>query len=328
MKEFLNKKILITGATGSFGNKFIDILIEKKVNFKSLIVYSRDEFKQYNMNIKYNNKKIKFIIGDVRDLERLKIATKGVDILIHAAALKHVPIAEINPIEYVKTNIIGADNVIKACISNNIKKVIALSTDKAAKPINLYGASKLASDKLFVAANYEYPTNTKFSVVRYGNVLNSRGSVIPFFLKVKYNNLNEVPITDLRMTRFWISLEEAVNFVFSCSQVMDGGEIFVPKIKSLKTLDLAKIICKNKKIKLIGIRPGEKIHEVMCPVENSQQTFEYKDKFIIFPDYNKKFKIKSKGKRVNSDFEYSSDNQKFLMNMKEITLKLKKEKII
>ena len=328
MKEFLNKKILITGATGSFGNKFIDILIEKKVNFKSLIVYSRDEFKQYNMNIKYNNKKIKFIIGDVRDLERLKIATKGVDILIHAAALKHVPIAEINPIEYIKTNIIGADNVIKACISNSIKKVIALSTDKAAKPINLYGASKLASDKLFVAANYEYPTNTKFAVVRYGNVLNSRGSVIPFFLKLKYNSSNEVPITDLSMTRFWISLEEAVNFVFSCSKVMDGGEIFVPKIKSVKTLDLAKIICKNKKIKLIGIRPGEKIHEVMCPVENSQQTFEYKDKFIIFPDYNKKFKIKSKGKRVNSNFEYSSDKQKFLMNVKEITLKLEKEKII
>ncbi len=328
MKDFLNKKILITGATGSFGNKFIETLLKQKVNFKSLIVYSRDEFKQYNMNIKYKDNRIKYIIGDVRDLERLKIATKDVDILIHAAALKHVPIAEVNPIEYIKTNTIGADNVIKACISNDVKKVIALSTDKAAKPINLYGATKLSSDKLFVAANYEYPTKTKFSVVRYGNVLNSRGSVIPFFLKLNTINSKEVPITDLSMTRFWISLKEAVNFVFLCFQTMEGGEIFVPKIKSVKTVDLAKIICKNKKIKLIGIRPGEKIHEVMCPVENSQQTFEYRDKFIIFPDYNKKFNVKSKGKKVDLDFEYSSDNKKFVMSLKEIKDKLKIEKII
>jgi len=328
MKDFINKNILVTGATGSFGNKFIDILLRKKINFKSLIVYSRDEFKHYNMKLKYNNNKIKFIIGDVRDLERLKIATKNIDILIHAAALKHVPIAEINPIEYIKTNIIGADNVVKASVSNNVKKVIALSTDKAAKPINLYGATKLSSDKLFVAANYEYPTKTKFSVVRYGNVLNSRGSVIPFFLKINSTNSKKIPITDISMTRFWISLEESVNFVFSCFRTMEGGEIFVPKIKSVKTIDLAKIICKNKKIKIIGIRPGEKIHEVMCPVENSKQTYEFKDKFIIFPDYNKKFAIKSKGKKVNSNFEYSSDNKKFVMSLKQIKDKLKKEKII
>tara|TARA_A100001388_G_C28692419_1_gene461995 strand:+ start:35 stop:1021 length:987 start_codon:yes stop_codon:yes gene_type:complete len=328
MKDFSNKKILITGATGSFGNKFIETLLNKKVNFKSLIVYSRDEFKQYNMNIKFKDNKIKYIIGDVRDLERLKIATKDVDLVIHAAALKHVPIAEVNPIEYIKTNTIGADNLIKACISNNVKKVIALSTDKAAKPINLYGATKLSSDKLFVAANYEYPTKTRFAVVRYGNVLNSRGSVIPFFLKLNSINSKEIPITDKAMTRFWISLQEAVDFVFSCFQTMEGGEIFVPKIKSVKTIDLAKIICGDKKIKLIGIRPGEKIHEVMCPVENSKQTYELKDKFIIFPDYNKKFNIKSKGKKVKSNFEYSSDNKKFVMSLKQIKEKLKKEKII
>ena len=328
MKEFLNKKILITGATGSFGNKFIQTLLSSKTNFKNLVVYSRDEFKQYNMKNKFKSNKIKYIIGDVRDLERLKNASKDVDILIHAAALKHVPIAELNPIEYIKTNIIGADNVIKSSISNNIKKVIALSTDKAAKPINLYGATKLASDKLFVAANYEYPTKTKFSVVRYGNVLNSRGSVIPLFLKMNSTNTKKIPITDVNMTRFWISLEEAVKFVFSCLEIMDGGEIFVPKIKSVKTIDLAKIICKNKKIELVGIRPGEKIHEVMCPVENSNQTFEYKEKFIIFPDYEKKFRLKNKGKKVKSDFEYSSDNKNFVMSLNEITNKLKAEKII
>ena len=321
-------QILITGATGSFGNKFIETLLKFNIKFKSLIVYSRDEFKQYNMKIKFKSDKIKYTIGDVRDLERLKTASKDVDILIHAAALKHVPIAELNPIEYIKTNIIGADNVIKACISNNIKKVIALSTDKAAKPINLYGATKLSSDKLFVAANYEHPTKTKFSVVRYGNVLNSRGSVIPLFLKINKSNAKEIPITDINMTRFWISLEEAVEFVFSCLQIMDGGEIFVPKIQSVKTVDLAKIICKNKKIKLVGIRPGEKIHEVMCPVENSNQTFEYKDKFIIFPDYEKKFRLKSRGKKVKSDFEYSSNNKNFVMSLNEITKKLKIEKII
>ncbi len=328
MKYFLNKKILITGATGSFGNKFIETLINNKINFKSIVVYSRDEFKQYNMKNKFKNDKIKYVIGDIRDLERLKIASKNIDILIHAAALKHVPIAELNPIEYIKTNILGADNVINASIVNNVKKVVALSTDKAAKPINLYGASKLASDKLFVAANYEKPTNTKFSVVRYGNVLNSRGSVIPFFLKLKENKSKEIPITNNEMTRFWISLDESVKFVFSCLSKMEGGEIFVPKIKSVKTLDLAKIICKNKKIKIIGVRPGEKIHEVMCPKENSNKTYEFNDSFVIYPDYIKKFIQKNKGKKVHPDFEYSSDNKKFVMSINEITKKLKKEKII
>ena len=328
MKQFINKKILITGATGSFGNKFIDMILKSKINVNQIIIYSRDEFKQYNMKNNFKSKKLKFIIGDVRDLERLKLAMKNVDIVIHAAALKHVPIAEINPIEYIKTNIIGADNVIKSSVANNVKKVIALSTDKAAKPINLYGATKLASDKLFVAANYEYNQNIKFSVVRYGNVLNSRGSVIPFFLKLKKNKAKYIPITDEFMTRFWISLEESVKFVFNSLATMEGGEIFVPKIKSVKTLDLAKIICKDIKIKITGIRPGEKIHEVMCPVENSGTTYEYKDKFIIFPDYNKKFKSKSLGKKVEKNFEYSSNNKKFIMSLKELNKKLKSEKVL
>lgn len=328
MKYLINKKILITGATGSFGNKFIEMILNSKIKFNKIVVYSRDEFKQYNMQNYFNSKKLKFIIGDVRDLERLKLATKNIDIIIHAAALKHVPIAEINPIEYIKTNIIGADNVIKSAVANNVKKVIALSTDKAAKPINLYGSTKLASDKLFVAANYEYNQNVKFSVVRYGNVINSRGSVIPFFLKLKKEKSKNVPITDKLMTRFWISLEESVKFVFNSLNMMEGGEIFVPKIKSVSTIDLAKTILKGKKIKIIGIRPGEKIHEVMCPLENSNTTYEFNDKFIIYPDFEKKFKSKLLGKKVSKNFEYSSNNKKFLMNLNELNQKLKNQKII
>jgi UDP-N-acetylglucosamine 4,6-dehydratase/5-epimerase len=329
MKYFINKNILITGATGSFGNKFIDIILKSKINFKKIIIYSRDEFKQYNMKNYFNSNKLKFIIGDVRDLERLKLSMKNIDIVIHAAALKHVPIAEVNPIEYIKTNITGADNVIKCAVANDVQRVIALSTDKAAKPINLYGATKLASDKLFVSANYEYSNNnTKFSVVRYGNVINSRGSIIPLLTKLKKEKSKLIPITDISMTRFWITLEDSVKFVFNCLSEMEGGEIFVPKIKSVKTLDLAKIICKNIKIKIIGIRPGEKIHEVMCPVENSLTTYEFKNKFIIFPDYNKKFKSKLSGKKVDKQFEYSSDNKKFLMSQNELQKKLTSENII
>lgn len=328
MNNLNNKNILITGGTGSFGNEFINQLLKNKINFKQIVVYSRDEFKQYNMNLLYKSKKIKFVIGDIRDLERLKIASKKIDIIIHAAALKHVPIAELNPIEYVKTNIIGADNVIKASIANNVKKVIALSTDKAAKPINLYGATKLASDKLFVAANFEYPKQTIFSIVRYGNVLNSRGSVIPLLLELKRGKSNTIPITDLNMTRFWITLEEAVNFVKNTLEIMKGGEIFIPKIKSVKTLDLAKIILPNAKIKLIGIRSGEKIHEVMCPVESSRKTYEYKNYFIIFPEFENKINQIKNGKKVQSNFEYSSDNKKYLMNLNEIKKKLQDQKII
>jgi UDP-N-acetylglucosamine 4,6-dehydratase len=328
MNNLNNKNILITGGTGSFGNEFINQLLKNKINFKQIVIYSRDEFKQYNMNLLYKSAKIKFVIGDIRDLERLKIASKKIDIIIHAAALKHVPIAELNPIEYIKTNIIGADNVIKASVANNVKKVVALSTDKAAKPINLYGATKLASDKLFVAANFETPNQTIFSIVRYGNVLNSRGSVIPLLSELKRKKSKTIPITDLNMTRFWITLEEAVNFVKSTLNIMKGGEIFIPKIKSVKTVDIAKIILPNAKIKLIGIRSGEKIHEIMCPAESSRKTYEYKNFFVIYPEFqNKKKQIKN-GKKVQSNFEYSSDNKKYLMNITEIKKKLQDQKII
>lgn len=325
-----NKVVLITGGTGSFGKSFVKYALSKKP--KKLIIYSRDELKQFEIKKNFNKSELKilrFFIGDVREYDRLLYALQNVDYVVHAAALKQIDTCEYNPFEAIKTNVLGAQNLINASLSSGVKKVIALSTDKASSPINLYGATKLASDKLFIAANYHKgSTGGKFSVVRYGNVLNSRGSVIPLFLKMNSTDTKKIPITDINMTRFWISLDEAVEFVFSCLQIMDGGEIFVPKIKSVKTIDLAKIICKNKKIELVGIRPGEKIHEVMCPVENSNQTFEYKEKFIIFPDYEKKFNLKNKGKKVKSDFEYSSDNKKFIMSLNEITNKLKEEKII
>ena len=325
----LNKKvILITGGTGSFGTQFVKEILRND-NPKQVIIYSRDEFKQYNMEKFFSNNKIKFIIGDVRDLERLKIACMGVDTIIHAAALKHVPIAEKNPSEYIKTNILGADNVIKAAIHNNVKKVVALSTDKAANPINLYGTTKLASDKLFVSANYEYPkNNTIFSVVRYGNVINSRGSVLPLFKEFKNKKAQTLPITHKDMTRFWISLEDGVKFVKNCFHWMHGGEIFVPKIKSIKTIDLARSVINNCKFKFIGIRPGEKIHETMCPLETSQLTLEFKKYYAIYPNTQilKKTKKNSKGeigKPVEKDFQYSSNNISALLKKNEINFFIK-----
>jgi len=325
----LNKKvILITGGTGSFGTQFVKEILRND-NPKQVIIYSRDEFKQYNMEKFFSNNKIKFIIGDVRDLERLKIACMGVDTIIHAAALKHVPIAEKNPSEYIKTNILGADNVIKAAIHNNVKKVVALSTDKAANPINLYGTTKLASDKLFVSANYEYPkNNTIFSVVRYGNVINSRGSVLPLFKELKNKKTKTLPITHKDMTRFWISLEDGVKFVKDCFNWMHGGEIFVPKIKSIKTIDLARSVINNCKFKFIGIRPGEKIHETMCPLETSQLTLEFKKYYSIYPNTQilKKTKKNSKGeigKPVEKDFQYSSNNVSALLKKNEINFFIK-----
>ena len=326
----INKKvILITGGTGSFGTSFIENLLEKN-NPKQIIIYSRDEFKQYNMEKKFSNPKLKFIIGDIRDLERLKISCMGVDTIIHAAALKHVPIAEKNPSEYIKTNINGADNLIKASIYNNVGKVIALSTDKAANPINLYGTTKLASDKLFISANKEYPkSNTIFSVVRYGNVINSRGSVLPLFKELKNKNFSTLPITHIDMTRFWISLKEGVYFVKNCLIWMRGEEIFVPKIKSIKTIDLAQSVIPKCKFKLIGIRPGEKIHETLCPKETSQLTLEFKKYYTICP--NKKSlsslrfnAINEKGKSVTNNFEYSSNNKNSLLGKSEINKFIKK----
>ena len=312
---FNGANILITGGTGSFGKKYTQVLLQKYKPNK-IIIYSRDELKQYEMAQKFNDKCMRYFIGDVRDLSRLEKAMDGVDYVIHAAALKHVPIAEYNPMECIKTNVMGAENVINASIKNRIKKVIALSTDKAANPINLYGATKLASDKLFIAANnIRGSQDTVFSVVRYGNVIGSRGSVIPFFQKLVKENAKEIPITDPKMTRFWITLRQGVEFVLKNFQRMQGGETFIPKIPSMKMVDLANAIAPNIPQKIVGIRPGEKLHEVMVPKDDSRLTIEFKDHYVIRPtitftqgkvDYSKN-RLNETGKSVEEGFEYSSD---------------------
>jgi len=317
-----NKSILITGGTGSFGKKFIETAL-RKYKPKKVIIYSRDELKQYNMQQeeKYNNDKvmIRYFIGDVRDYKRLKRAMEGVDIVIHAAALKQVPAAEYNPFEAVKTNVIGAQNVIDAAFSNEVKKIIALSTDKAAAPINLYGATKLVSDKLFIAANnYKGKHDIKFSVVRYGNVMGSRGSVIPFFLKQKEKGV--LPITDERMTRFSITIQEGVDFVLECLKTMWGGDLYVPKIPSYRILDVAKAISPTAKQSIVGIRPGEKLHEEMITRTDSLNTIEFFNYFVILPstplwdiEKYKKESSSSIGKMCEFGFSYNSgDNDHFL----------------
>lgn len=312
---FDNKNILITGGTGSFGRKFTQLLLQKYKPNK-IIIFSRDELKQYEMAQEFTHKCMRFFIGDVRDAGRLKKAMKDVDYVIHAAALKHVPIAEYNPMECIKTNINGAQNVIDAALDNGVQKVIALSTDKAANPVNLYGATKLASDKLFVAANNLVGTaNIQFSVVRYGNVIGSRGSVIPYFKKLIENKEETLPITDEKMTRFLITLEQGVNFVLKNFERMQGGEIFVPKIPSIKIVDLASFMAPNLKQKIIGIRPGEKLHEIMCPADDSHLTYEFDDHFVISPtivfttrrNYDKNI-LGEVGKKVLQGFEYNSGN--------------------
>ena len=321
---FNNQTIFISGGTGSFGNHFIKKLI-KNYKPKKIIIYSRDEYKQFLMQEQFPASKypfFRFFLGDVRDLERLKMAMNGVDYVVHAAALKQVPAAEYNPMEFVKTNINGAENMIHAAIHQKVKKIIALSTDKAANPINLYGATKLASDKIFIAANnITGSQKTIFSVVRYGNVAGSRGSVIPYFQKLINDKKKYLPITHKDMTRFWITLEQAIDFVFMSFRNMIGGEIFVPKIPSVKIVDLAKAMAPNLKTKIVGIRPGEKIHELMCPNEYHHLTIEFKKYFKIIPspdnsDSEKNFLIDNlgeKGKKVSSDFEYSSGlNDNFL----------------
>ena len=325
---FNNKVIMLTGGTGSFGNKFVEIVL-KKYNPKKLIIYSRDEYKQFLMQKKFDPEKyptLRFFLGDVRDLDRLKIAMRNVDFLVHAAALKHVPAAEYNPIEFVKTNIYGAENVVQAAISQKVSKVIALSTDKAANPINLYGATKLSSDKIFVAANNIVGNQkTSFSVVRYGNVVNSRGSVVEVFKNFIEKKSSYLPITDINMTRFWITLEQGVNFVLKSFKRMSGGETYVPIIPSVKITDLAKAMAPKSKLKIIGIRQGEKIHEMMCPNESHYLTLKFKDHYVICPspqNFDKKNNfiknsIGEKGKKVDSKFEYSSDKNKFL-NIKQI----------
>ena len=312
---FNGKNILITGGTGSFGKKYTEILLSKYRPNK-IIIFSRDELKQYEMAQEYSAKCMRYFIGDVRDNQRLKQATKDVDFIIHAAALKHVPIAEYNPMECIKTNIDGAQNVIEAALENGVKRVIALSTDKAANPVNLYGATKLASDKLFVAANNLVGNqDIKFSVVRYGNVVGSRGSVVPFFKKLISEGVKELPITDERMTRFFITLEDGVNFVLKNFERMQGGEIFVPKIPSMKIVDMAKALAPNLSHKIIGIRAGEKLHEIMCPADDSHLTLEFNDHYVIKPtikftsgaDFSKNL-LGEVGVPVEQGFEYNSGN--------------------
>lgn len=315
-----NSTILVTGGTGSFGNTFIPMTLEK-YNPKKIIVLSRDEMKQWDMAKKYEgDPRVRFFIGDVRDRERLYRALDGVDYVVHAAATKIVPTAEYNPFECVKTNINGAMNLIDACIDKGVKRVVALSTDKASSPINLYGATKLASDKLFVAGNaYSGEHGTQFAVVRYGNVMGSRGSVIPFFMSIREQG--ELPITDTRMTRFMISLEQGVELVWHAFEDMAGGEIYVKKIPSMKVTDVARVLAPEAKQKVIGIRPGEKIHEQMVGEEDAYFTYEYPEHFKILPQINEWFtspeRIKD-GKRVPEGFVYSSGNNTEWMSDEEL----------
>jgi UDP-N-acetylglucosamine 4,6-dehydratase len=323
---FDGKDILITGGTGSFGKQYARTLLSR-YRPKRLIIYSRDELKQYEMAQEFNADCMRYFIGDVRDKDRLVQSMRGVDYVIHAAALKQVPAAEYNPMECVKTNIHGAENVIRAALDNNVEKVIALSTDKAANPINLYGATKLASDKLFVAANNMSGGHpTRFSVVRYGNVVGSRGSVVPFFHKIISEGVAQLPITDERMTRFWISLQQGVDFVLKNYERMRGGEIFVPKIPSVRIVDLARAMAPDLAYKIVGIRPGEKIHEVMCPMDDSHLTLEFNDHFVIrptitFTDRNNSYTpnmLGEEGVPVPQSYEYNSGSNKHFLSVPEI----------
>lgn len=316
-----NSTILITGGTGSFGNSFVPITL-KKFNPKKIIIFSRDEMKQWEMAKKFNSdERVRFYIGDVRDKDRLHRALDGVDFVIHAAATKIVPTAEYNPFECIKTNINGAMNLIDVCIDRQVKRVVALSTDKASSPVNLYGATKLASDKLFVAGNsYAGGHNTRFAVVRYGNVMGSRGSVIPFFSSIKDGGV--LPITDPRMTRFMISLEQGVELVWHAFEDMVGGEIYVKKIPSMKVTDLGKAIAPNAKQEVVGIRPGEKLHEQMIGSEDSFYTYEYPDYFKILPalhSWDKDANRIKDGVKVPENFSYTSDNNSDWMSIDELS---------
>ncbi|WP_028492439.1 UDP-N-acetylglucosamine 4,6-dehydratase (inverting) [Thioalkalivibrio sp. ALE19] len=318
---FNNKTVLITGGTGSFGKRYVQTILERYTP-KKLIIFSRDELKQYEMAQEFNAPCMRYFLGDVRDPDRLVQAMRGVDYVIHAAALKQVPAAEYNPMECVKTNIHGAENVIRAALESEVQKVIALSTDKAANPINLYGATKLASDKLFVAANnVAGGHDTSFAVVRYGNVVGSRGSVVPFFEKLIREGATELPITHTDMTRFWITLQQGVDFVLKNFERMSGGEIFVPKIPSVRITDLATAMAPELKQTIVGIRPGEKLHEIMCPADDSHLTLEFDDHFVIRPTITFAGRVNNfspnalgeEGAPVAQGFEYNSgDNAEFL----------------
>lgn len=333
MKFLDNKVVLITGGTGSFGKKFTERILNE-YNVKKIVIYSRDEFKQDLMKKKFKMKypdkvdKLRFFIGDVRDKDRLYRAFKGVDYVIHAAAMKQVPACEYNPFEAIKTNIHGAQNIVDACIDNGVNKCVALSTDKAVNPINLYGGTKLVSDKLFIAGNaYSGEKGTVFSVVRYGNVAGSRGSVIPFFKTLIEEGERALPITDYRMTRFWITLNQGVDLVFKALSESKGGETYISKIPSFKITDLAKAMNSNCDMREVGIREGEKLHEVMITKDDSRMTYEYDDHYIIYPHFdwwNSYEFMTPGGKQVDEGFEYSSENNKLWLNIEQLKQELDK----
>jgi UDP-N-acetylglucosamine 4,6-dehydratase/5-epimerase len=322
---FDDKSILITGGSGSFGKMYIRAILAR-FKPRRLIVYSRDELKQFEMQHEFTDPCMRFFLGDVRDRERLIQATRGVDFIIHAAAMKQVPAAEYNPTECIRTNISGAENVIAAALANDVDRVIALSTDKAANPINLYGATKLVSDKLFVAANNMAGSHkTRFAVVRYGNVVGSRGSVLPFFQKLMAEGAESLPITDPRMTRFWISLDQGVKFVLTNFQRMQGGEIFIPKIPSVRIMDLAEALAPGMATHVVGVRPGEKLHEIMCPADDSHLTYDFADHYVIAPtirfhnvasDFAHNA-MGETGERVEPGFEYNSGSNPHFLTVEE-----------
>ena len=323
---FNDKSILITGGTGSFGKQYTKTILGR-YKPQRIVIFSRDELKQFEMAQEFTSPVMRYFLGDVRDPERVRQATEGIDIVIHAAALKQVPAAEYNPMECVKTNVYGAENVIRAAIANGVGKVIALSTDKAANPIHLYGATKLTSDKLFVAANNMVgKKQTRFAVVRYGNVIGSRGSVVPFFRQLLAGGAIELPITHSEMTRFWITLQEGVDFVLKNFERMQGGEIFVPKIPSMRVMDLAESLAPGLEKRIIGIRPGEKLHEVMCPADDSHLTLEFDDHFVIRPSikyYDREIdftvnNLGERGKPVPPGFEYNSGSNSHFLNVDEL----------
>ena len=328
MSSYLTgKRVLVTGATGSFGKLFIDRLLNQ-TQVSSVVAFSRDELKQFEMQAEFLSPKLEFVLGDVRDFSRILQVTKDVDVVIHAAAMKQIPASENNPMEAIKTNILGAENVVNAAIANQVKKVVALSTDKAANPANLYGATKLCSDKLMIAGNYLSKSSiTSFAVVRYGNVLGSRGSVIPFFQKCAANG--QIPITDNRMTRFWLTLNQGVSLVLNAIEGMHGGEIFVPKIPSFKVIDVARIVAPGIPTHEIGIRPGEKLHEVMITEDDSYFTREFEDYYTILSPQLLKAEIYSgKGDKVSEGFTYRSDTNPLWFNDETFIALLKQVSLI
>lgn len=323
---FNNANILITGGTGSFGKQYVRTLL-KRYSPQKIIVFSRDELKQFEMQQEFSQECMRFFIGDVRDRDRLMMAMRGVDYVVHAAALKHVPAAEYNPIECIKTNIHGAQNVIESALANEVKKVIGLSTDKAANPINLYGATKLAADKLFVAANNiagGHPT--RFAAVRYGNVVGSRGSVVPLFKRLIDSGASHLPITDARMSRFWITIQQGVDFVVKSFSRMEGGEVFVPKIPSVRIVDVAEAMAPGLPTRIVGIRPGEKLHEMMCPRDDSHLTIEFDDHFVIKPSIEivlakhnyERNALGENGRYVEEGFEYNSGTNPHVLGVEDI----------